>query len=98
MISLWWIRRDIRLADNPTLQAAMQRGPVIPVFVLDTRLLAKTPARRQDFLFNCLRALHADLQQRGSGLIPRCVAPSSAACSAKVRKASRSAMIEGSSP
>ena len=71
MISLWWIRRDLRLADNPALQAALQRGAVIPVFVLDARLVALTPARRQNFLFNGLRTLADDLKQRGSGLIVR---------------------------
>ena len=30
-----WLRRDLRLADNPALYAAAQAGPIIPVFVLD---------------------------------------------------------------
>lgn len=30
-----WLRRDLRLADNPALYAAAQGGPIIPVFVLD---------------------------------------------------------------
>ena len=30
-----WLRRDLRLADQPALHAASQAGPVIPVFVLD---------------------------------------------------------------
>ena len=75
MISLWWIRRDLRLADNPALLAALQRGPLIPVFVLDPHLLAITPARRQNFLFDGLRVLQAELLQRGSGLILRRGAP-----------------------
>ncbi|ARE39166.1 Deoxyribodipyrimidine photolyase [Rhodovulum sp. P5] len=33
---LWWVRRDLRLTDNPALQAACEAGsPVIPVFILD---------------------------------------------------------------
>ncbi len=29
-----WLRQDLRLADNPALQAACRRGgPVVPVFV-----------------------------------------------------------------
>jgi deoxyribodipyrimidine photo-lyase len=33
---IWWVRRDLRLADNPALTAAAATGaPVIPVFVLD---------------------------------------------------------------
>ena len=30
-----WLRRDLRMADQPALHAAAQAGPVIPVFVLD---------------------------------------------------------------
>lgn len=30
-----WLRRDLRLADQPAFYAAAQAGPVIPVFVLD---------------------------------------------------------------
>ena len=30
-----WLRRDLRMADHPTLYAAAQAGPVIPVYVLD---------------------------------------------------------------
>ncbi len=72
MTVLWWIRRDLRLADNPTLQAALMRDEyVIPVFILDPHQLARKPACRKDFLFNGLQALDADLRQRGSRLIVR---------------------------
>ncbi len=30
-----WLRRDLRMADNPALFHASQAGPVVPVFVLD---------------------------------------------------------------
>jgi deoxyribodipyrimidine photo-lyase len=33
---IWWVRRDMRLSDNPALDAAVAMGgPLIPVFVLD---------------------------------------------------------------
>ena len=33
---LWWVRRDMRLSDNPALTAAAKAGrPVIPLFILD---------------------------------------------------------------
>ncbi|MBU2936900.1 MULTISPECIES: cryptochrome/photolyase family protein [Pacificibacter] len=35
MTALWWIRRDMRLADNPALCAAVRAGDVIPVFIRD---------------------------------------------------------------
>lgn len=33
---IWWVRRDLRLGDNPALMAAVEKGvPVVPVFILD---------------------------------------------------------------
>ncbi len=79
MMSLWWIRRDLRLGDNATLQAALRRsGQVVPVFILDPHLLSITPARRQAFLFEGLRAMDVDLRQRGSRLIVRRGTPQTA--------------------
>jgi deoxyribodipyrimidine photo-lyase len=71
MTSLWWIRRDIRLSDNPALHEALKHGPVIPVFILDPHLLQRTPARRQAFLFDGLSKLDTELQKRGSALTIR---------------------------
>ncbi|MEN8838239.1 MAG: deoxyribodipyrimidine photo-lyase, partial [Celeribacter marinus] len=33
MTAIWWIRRDFRLCDNPTLVAAALAGDVLPVFI-----------------------------------------------------------------
>ena len=71
MTALWWIRRDLRLQDNLTLQAALETGPLLPVFILDPGLLRGIPTRRLAFLSNGLRALDADLRQRGSYLVIR---------------------------
>ena len=35
MTSIWWIRRDFRLYDNPGLVAAAASGAVVPVFIFD---------------------------------------------------------------
>ena len=72
--AIWWIRRDLRLADNDALTAALRQSPrVIPVFILDPTLLAgpMSSDKRNAFLFAGLRALDADLQARGSRLIVR---------------------------
>jgi deoxyribodipyrimidine photo-lyase len=72
--TLWWIRRDLRLADNQALAAALSHGPrVIPVFVLDPTLLdsAYMGEKRLAFLFGGLRTLDEDLRQRGGQLILR---------------------------
>ena len=47
-VNLWWIRRDLRLADNQALYAAMEDGSaVIPLFILDPALLS-SPQDRAD--------------------------------------------------
>jgi deoxyribodipyrimidine photo-lyase len=33
--SIVWFRRDLRLADNAALMAAIRHGEVIPAFVID---------------------------------------------------------------
>ncbi len=71
MSSIWWIRRDLRLHDNKALLEALKNPPILPVFILDPRLLLSAPDRRQDFLFQNLHQLRADLQARGSYLIIR---------------------------
>ncbi len=71
MTAIWWIRRDVRLSDNPALHAALKHGTVIPLFILDPHLLSRTPQRRQHFLFGGLRELDEDLRQRGSSLVMR---------------------------
>jgi deoxyribodipyrimidine photo-lyase len=73
-ISIWWIRRDLRLTDNQALSAALAAAEqVLPVFILDSRLLASpyTGDKRIGFLFDGLRALEADLRSRGSRLLVR---------------------------
>ena len=72
--AIWWARRDLRLADNQALAAALaQADQVIPAFVLDPVLLdaADTGEKRVAFLFGALRALDADLRARGSRLVVR---------------------------
>ncbi len=32
---IWWVRRDLRLSDNPALTAAAKAGPIIPLFIKD---------------------------------------------------------------
>lgn len=33
---IWWLRHDLRLADNPALDAAVRHGRIVPVFVYET--------------------------------------------------------------
>jgi len=70
MTAIWWIRRDLRLNDNPALQAALAHGEVVPLFINDP-YFKRVPGRRRVFLTNNLRALDSDLQTRGSRLVIR---------------------------
>ncbi|MCX5042930.1 DNA photolyase family protein [Aldersonia sp. NBC_00410] len=63
--SVIWFRRDLRLADLPTLtSAAASSRQSVALFVVDDRLLAASGAPRRTFLFRCLRALDASLDGR----------------------------------
>ncbi|MFN2463202.1 MAG: deoxyribodipyrimidine photo-lyase [Candidatus Dormibacteria bacterium] len=67
-----WFRRDLRLRDNTALEGALRTGvPVVPVFILDHRLLSQPTMgeRRLQFLRTALLDLDARLRERGSRLL-----------------------------
>ncbi len=69
-----WFRRDLRVHDHPALTAASRtHDEIVPVFVLDRRLLhgrfASGP--RTWFLLESLRELRAALRDRGGDLVVR---------------------------
>jgi deoxyribodipyrimidine photo-lyase len=69
--TLYWMRRDLRLADNPALCAAVAAGgAVIPVFILDpeTEAQGAAPLWR---LGLSVAQIAADLETAGSRLILR---------------------------
>jgi deoxyribodipyrimidine photo-lyase len=70
-----WFRRDLRLHDNPALQAAARAsgGHVVPLFIVDDAVLAasRTGAARVAFMLDSLRALDRALRERGSRLVIR---------------------------
>jgi len=70
-VSIWWIRRDLRLEDNFALEQASLAGAVIPVFILDDHLLGRNAPRRQNFLFQGLSVLDQELKKIGAGLVLR---------------------------
>src|SRR4051812_14935467 len=67
-IGLVWFRRDLRLADNPAWAAAVgERSAVVPLFVLDRRLLDRAgPFRRRQLVAN-LQSLDYDLFEHWGG-------------------------------
>ncbi|HQR89186.1 MAG TPA: deoxyribodipyrimidine photo-lyase, partial [Caulobacter sp.] len=70
---LVWLRRDLRLTDNPALDAAVSTGrSVIPLYILDeTEGVRPMGAASLWWLDKSLAALGADIEQRGGRLILR---------------------------
>ncbi|NML94857.1 deoxyribodipyrimidine photo-lyase [Novosphingobium sp. TW-4] len=69
-----WLRRDLRLADQPAFAAAAESGaPVIPVYVLDDDVAKKYAmgGASRWWLHHSLASLDADLRKLGSRLILR---------------------------
>ncbi len=72
--TLVWFRQDLRLADNPALYHAVERGgAVVPVFVWAPEEEGDWPpgAAQRWWLHHALQALDADLRARGARLILR---------------------------
>lgn len=69
-----WFRRDLRLADQPALAAAVASGAlVIPVYILDdkTSKHRKMGGASRWWLHHSLKSLDTDLRKLGSRLILR---------------------------
>ncbi|MCS7189991.1 MAG: deoxyribodipyrimidine photo-lyase, partial [Fimbriimonadales bacterium] len=73
-----WFHSDLRLADNPALYYAAQRGCVVPVYIYAPEEQGKRApgAARQWWLHYSLQALDQSLRQRGLQLIIRRAAQS----------------------
>jgi deoxyribodipyrimidine photo-lyase len=74
MRTLVWFRgKDLRLADHAPLLDAIERGEVVPVFVVDPYFFAPERARelphRMQFLVDSLAELAKSIEARGSQLL-----------------------------
>jgi len=70
--SLLWFRQDLRLADNPALAAALERGaPILPLYVLDEAAAGtRAPGGAgRWWLHHSLAALERALAARGGRLL-----------------------------
>lgn len=75
-IAIIWLRYDLRLHDNETLNRAIeQNNEVLPVYCFDDRHYTilpigfrKTDLKRAAFIMDCLKDLQERLQQKGSNL------------------------------
>ena len=73
-VALVWFRRDLRLQDNPALQAALDAGhDVVPVYIHAPHEEGEwVPGAASDaWRHRSLAALDADLRARGSSLVLR---------------------------
>ena len=73
-VALVWFRRDLRLQDNPALQAALDAGhEVVPVYIHAPQEEGEwLPGAASDaWRHRSLAALDADLRARGSALVLR---------------------------
>ncbi|KQZ85303.1 deoxyribodipyrimidine photolyase [Microbacterium sp. Root166] len=72
--SIVWFRDDLRLADNPALRAALDRGePVIGLYVLDEESPSIRPlgGAARWWLHHSLTSLRERLRERGGDLVLR---------------------------
>jgi len=74
MATAVWFGRDLRLADNPALSAAIARGkPIVPLFILDDADAGEWApgGASRWWLHGSLEALDRSLRQRGNALVLR---------------------------
>ncbi|MFC3581477.1 cryptochrome/photolyase family protein [Sphingomonas hylomeconis] len=71
--TLLWLRRDLRLADHAALLAAVDEGPVIPIYILDddTPKHRKMGGASRWWLHHSLASLDKKLRDKGARLILR---------------------------
>ena len=75
--ALYWLRRDLRVRDNPALVAAMRAGPVIAVYILEDDRAAPPPrsalpgSAARWWLHHSLTALERELAKLGIPLLLR---------------------------
>ena len=71
--TILWLRQDLRLTDNPALEAACHSKRLVPVYIHDPALNDRWPpgAASKWWLHHSLSALDRDLRHAGSRLILR---------------------------
>jgi deoxyribodipyrimidine photo-lyase len=71
-VSIFWFRRDLRIADNHGLWAALKGDePVLPVFIFDTAILGRLEDSRDgrvEFIHQAIAALKSSIQSLGGDL------------------------------
>ncbi len=70
-VQLVWFKRDLRIHDHAPLTAAAERGPILPVYIVEPELWSRpdASARHQQFIADSLVDLDRSLRRLGQGLI-----------------------------
>jgi len=71
-ISIFWLRRDLRLEDNAALYHALKgEHPVLPLFTFDQNILEKLTKddARVTFIYQAIEDLKTTLQKHGSDVL-----------------------------
>ncbi len=68
-----WFKRDLRVSDHPPLYEAAQRGPVLPLYIVEPSLHRANDydPRHWEFTQGCLLELRDDLASIGAPLVVR---------------------------
>lgn len=71
-MNIVWLRRDLRLHDHAALHAALEeKGPIQPIFILDTEILERFDNKRDHrlaFIADALIYINTELKKRGGQL------------------------------
>ncbi|MEM9014918.1 MAG: deoxyribodipyrimidine photo-lyase [Pseudomonadota bacterium] len=72
-VHIVWFKRDLRVVDHRALNDAAERGPVLPLFVVEPELWRQPDmsARQWSFVAEALQDLRSDLADLGQPLIVR---------------------------
>jgi len=63
--SILWFRRDLRISDHPALVAALSESDeIVPVFIIDSKLIERTGSNGLAYLAQSLQHLDASLDKK----------------------------------
>ena len=63
--SIFWFRRDLRISDHPALVAALSESDeIVPVFIIDSKLIERTGSNGLAYLAQSLQHLDASLDKK----------------------------------
>ncbi|MFM7648930.1 MAG: deoxyribodipyrimidine photo-lyase, partial [Cyanobium sp.] len=73
-VQIVWFKRDLRVSDHRPLLLARERGPVLPLLVVEPELWRQpdASARQWAFAAECAEGLRAALAALGQPLVVRC--------------------------